>query len=125
MSRSRNRLIGVGAAVAMAGGAMLTAAPTASADSAYGCSWPYVCFYKTKSDWDARKPTASFKDITSYYQKLGSRSHGAYAIYNSRNDDGASIRYTNGSTLCLKPNNWRLNNSWTANGIKIMNSASC
>lgn len=106
-------------------GAVAVASP-ASAASAYGCNWPRVCFYLTTSSWNNSAPTAAFQDVTSSYQNLGSRSRGSYAVYNSRNDDGALLRFTNGSTFCVWPNEaWGLQGIGTVDGIRIMDSEHC
>ncbi|MFD7136759.1 hypothetical protein [Streptomyces sp. NPDC059894] len=119
----RIAVIGVAAASLVAAG--LATAPGASADTAYGCNWPRVCFYLTDADWNARVPTAAYQDITSSPQNLGSRSYNSEWAFNSRNDDGALLYYTNGSTLCLRPNNWVDNNDWVVNKIRIMDSPTC
>jgi hypothetical protein len=86
-------------------GSFALAAP-AQATSAHGCSWPRVCFYLTQNAWVDARPDASYKDM--YYQTLGQRSRNADYIYNSRNDDGALIYWTNdlggAGTFCLRPN---------------------
>lgn len=88
-------------------GGFAVAAP-AQATSAHGCAWPRVCFYLTQNAWVDAQPDASYKDM--YYQRLGPRSADADYIYNSRNDDGALIYWTNDTggagTYCLRPNTW-------------------
>ncbi|MFV2112172.1 hypothetical protein ACFHW0_07490 [Micromonospora sp. LOL_025] len=105
---------------------MVVSAPAASAATAYGCGYPQVCFYKTKADWDARRWTAAYKDITNYNQVLGSSAAGSYAVYNSRNDDGAFLRFAIGTSHCLLPNEKMTNitNSYVET-IRIYDSASC
>ncbi|MBO0812202.1 MAG: hypothetical protein J2P23_09180 [Microlunatus sp.] len=93
-----------GASVALAGGITAATADTASATSWNGCGWPRVCFYKYSSNWYSGQPSAAYQDVTSGYQTLGSRSYGAYGVYNSRNDDVAYLHYTSGRVYCLKPN---------------------
>ncbi|MCP3783698.1 hypothetical protein NLX85_10020 [Micromonospora sp. A3M-1-15] len=125
------RIVGAltaGACAAISVG-VVTASP-ASAGTANGCGYPQVCFYKAKADWDARRWTAAYKDITSSYQTLSSSAYGSYYVYNTRNDDGALLHYTNGYTYCLRPNSG-VNNSntptgfWTVDKIRIMDSATC
>src|SRR5512133_1329945 len=89
------------AAITAATGLMAFATP-AQAVANYGCSYPYVCFYLNSSDWAAASPTATYKDM-GYWQTLGSRSRGSFMVYNSRNDDGALLRFTDGRTFCLNP----------------------
>ncbi|MEV4483777.1 hypothetical protein [Micromonospora coxensis] len=104
----------------------ITHASAASADTANGCVYPRVCFYLTESNWLADRPTASYQDITSGYQTLGSSSRGSYAVWNSRNDDGALLHYTNGSTYCLPPNRGNAHiRGEVVDKIRIMNSPSC
>jgi hypothetical protein len=106
--------------------ACVISAPAASAGTANGCVYPRVCFYLTQADWNAKRPTASYQDITSGFQTLGSNSRGAYAVWNSRNDDGALLRYSNGSTYCLPPNRGDADiRGDIYTGIRIMNSPSC
>ncbi|MEU1208855.1 hypothetical protein [Nocardia sp. NPDC005825] len=78
-------------------------APQASADSMRGCSYPYVCFYLTKSNWDNHQPTAMFQD-KGYWQNLGSNSRGAWGVVNTRNDDAALIKDSSGYISCAGPN---------------------
>src|SRR4051794_31683569 len=94
-------------------------------NTANGCGYPQVCFYKTEADWNARKWTAAYKDLTSAPQTLSSRAYGAYTAFNSRNDDGALLYYTNGGTYCLHPNQPVYNNSWVVNKIRIMDDPNC
>lgn len=113
------------AMLATTGATVLTAEP-AAATSAYGCNWPWVCFYLTRADWEAQRPTASFQQVTSYYQTLGSRSAGAWAIYNSRNDDGALILFRDGP-FCLSPNSEAVPGYYNrkATHIRIMDNPNC
>ncbi|MGN9809466.1 hypothetical protein ACTMSW_08915 [Micromonospora sp. BQ11] len=108
--------------------AMLTvtfAAPV-QADTRNGCNYPRVCFYKTLADANAERPTATFQDKGSW-QRLGSRSYGAYSVYNSRNDDGALIHFTNGTTYCVFPGEYAhlAGNIGTADMIMIMDAYNC
>lgn len=114
------------AVTAAAVGGTLAAASPAQAASAYGCSYPRVCFYLTTSSWLDDSPTASYQDVTSSYQTLGSQSRGSVTAYNSRNDDGALLHFTNGRTYCLPPNqSASLRSIGTVDKIKIMTSANC
>ena len=107
-------------------GSTLAAASPAQATSAYGCTYPRVCFYLTATSWVNDSPTASFQDVTSSYQTLGSQSRGSVEAYNSRNDDGALLHFTNGRTYCLLPNqSASLRSIGTVDKIKIMTSADC
>ncbi|MFG1920606.1 hypothetical protein [Cryptosporangium sp. NPDC048952] len=76
----------------------------AQASSKWGCEYPRVCFYLTAQNFLDDKPTAAFRDVTSGYQNLGARSRGAFLVFNSRNDDGALLHFSNGRTYCLAPN---------------------
>jgi len=85
------------------GMAVVMNAPHAAADSRKGCSYPYVCFYLKKSDWNNNHPTAMFQDM-GYWQTLGSNSKGAYGVVNTRNDDTALIVHASGYQSCAGPN---------------------
>jgi hypothetical protein len=117
-----------GVALALGGGISFATADQASATSFNGCGWPRVCFYKSASNWTSSSPTAAYQDVTSYYQNLGSRSYGAYVVYNSRNDDVAYLQYSSGRVDCLEPNHSVLGN-WPGWGhvdkIRISTSATC
>ena len=81
------------AAVLAAVAAVSLSPAPASAETSNGCGWPRVCFYLTMNDWWAGTPTSAFRDVTSSYQDLGSRSRGSDWVRNSRNDDRAWLRY--------------------------------
>ncbi|WP_058041991.1 hypothetical protein [Streptomyces roseifaciens] len=70
-----------------------------------------------------------YKDVTSYYQNLGSNSRGADWVYNARNDDRAWLRYVvNGQTRyhCLAPHSdIGFTSSATVTGIKIETAKAC
>jgi hypothetical protein len=104
----KTRVLSSLVAIALATLGGFTIATPAQATSAHGCSWPRVCFYLTQNAWVYGQPDASYQDM--YYQRLGSRSADADYIYNSRNDDGALIYWTNDTggagTYCLRPNTW-------------------
>lgn len=122
---AKRKILSAGAAAAALLGATLATAPDASADSKHGCKFPRVCFYKTQADWDAKRPTAAYKDVTSLFQKLGSRAHGSSFAVNTRNDDGAIIKFENRSDLCMRPNAvWRFGANVAA-FIRIVDSPSC
>ena len=111
------------ATVAIVG--LLGAAP-ARAESASGCSYPRVCFYPTSAYLNASRPTASYKDLTPSWQTLGYQARGAAIVYNSRNDDGARLHFTNGTVKCVEPG-WYVNAGayGTVDKIRIMNSPTC
>lgn len=104
------------------------AAPSAAAAPAK-CPWPYVCFYKTSASWPDGTPSAMYRDVTDYYQDLGSASRGSDWIFNSRNDDRAWLRYVvNGRTKyhCLAPNSdIGFTSGATVTGIKIERASRC
>ncbi|WP_433720952.1 hypothetical protein ACQP2Y_37405 [Actinoplanes sp. CA-051413] len=99
------KALAAGATVALVTTTALVAGATPASAAVYGCAYPRVCFYKTRADWLAARPTASYRDYG--YQRLGSASTNAYAIFNSRGDDGAKYysRTPPGSesTTCLGP----------------------
>ncbi|MEU0545206.1 hypothetical protein ABZ319_35570 [Nocardia sp. NPDC005978] len=98
------------------------AAP-ASANSMHGCNYPYVCFYLTGYDSGAQHPTAMYQD-RGYWQTLGPNSRGSIQVVNTRNDDGALLKFADGSTQCVKPNYGTLLYK-TVTQIKITDSPSC
>lgn len=104
----------------------------ASAASKKGCDYPYVCFYLTSADYRNSLPTAMYKDVTPAFQTLGSRSKGARAFVNTRNDDRVSIRYTEAPgtqvyTACIPPNeSWpSIAPEFTVLAVRIENSSTC
>ncbi|MGW6684154.1 hypothetical protein ACWGBO_30310 [[Kitasatospora] papulosa] len=110
-------------------GTALAVAPTASATSYNGCEYPRVCFYQTQPDWTIGMPDAAYQDVTSYYQNLSSRAYGADWVYNSRNDDRAMLRFTNGGQTyykCIPPNGTiQFSSASTVTGIRIDTAAAC
>ncbi|MFJ1796812.1 hypothetical protein [Kitasatospora griseola] len=123
------RIAAVTSSVAVLAGIALVAAPSASATSYNGCDWPRVCFYQTQPDWTIGMPDAAYQDVTTSYQDLSSRAYGADWVYNSRNDDRAMIRFTNGGTTyykCLPPNGTlQFSAASTVTGIRIDAAATC
>ncbi|WCN83711.1 hypothetical protein [Micromonospora sp. LH3U1] len=98
----------------------------ASAGTANGCVYPRVCFYLTESRWNADNPTGSYQVLTSGYQDLGSDTEGSFAVWNTRNDDGALLHYTNGNTYCLPPNRGNAHiRGEIVDKIRIMDSPTC
>jgi len=73
--------------------------------------------------------TASYKDMTSGYQTLGASSRGATGVTNTRNDDGAKLRFDSGQTLCVDAAtslDLRVySDLGKVTGIRIMDSAHC
>jgi len=128
MTKMRKTLIAAAAVVLGTMGSLVAQSPASA--SYLGCDWPRVCFYLTQADLNANRPTASFQDVTTGWQNLGSRSFGAFFVYNSRNDDVAYLHSTNGTVHCLEPLNG-VNPSHPANGwgtvdkIRISWSATC
>ncbi len=122
----KKRIIAGAATALMAAGTVMATAPSASADSAFGCSWPRVCFYLTDAAWAADSPTAAYQDITSGYQTLGAASRGSNYVYNSRNDDVAYLHLTNGAVICLTPSTiLHISSSFTVDKIRISSAATC
>ncbi|OJF15064.1 hypothetical protein [Couchioplanes caeruleus] len=115
---------------AMAAGAF--AAEPAAAAVTYGCEYPRVCFYGNSDDASRkRNPTAGYKDA-GYWQKLGPRSRGAYAVYNSRDDDTALLKFDlagNDVVWCVRPNEYLFLNPTEYPGavveLKISSRATC
>ncbi|MEW2067470.1 hypothetical protein [Streptomyces sp. NPDC007346] len=107
-------------ALALAAG-LVTASATDAEAAVPACPYPYVCFYDSKG-----AKTGQFQDVTSGYQSVGSSS-GAARVYNTRNDDVAHIRYSDGYVRCIKPKqNVGISRASTKiTGIKISWSASC
>ena len=114
-------------AAVLAAGLGVMAGPNAApaaADSAFGCPYPYVCFYKTWNDFNADRPTAMFKDRG--WQNLGSNSRGADVAYNSRNDDAVWFKYSSGRQTCLEPSRWDgIEFEGTVTQVNIVSSAHC
>ncbi|GAB1332240.1 hypothetical protein [Streptomyces sennicomposti] len=106
-------------AVLTALGLATLAAPAAHADE-WACTYPAVCFF------NGYARTGSFVDITSGWQTL-TASKGATGAWNTRHDDGALLHFTNGRTLCLRPDGTRndLRTIGTVDKIRIMDSPSC
>jgi hypothetical protein len=123
-SRTKSRLKAVAVLAAAALGATGLVSTPAHATSALGCNWPRVCFWVTGNPYYGALPTASFQDT--YYQTLGPRSRGAAWVYNSRNDDGAKIFYSNGDWVCIQPDELAgLEDHGYAVAIDIMDSPYC
>ncbi|WP_052396887.1 hypothetical protein [Streptomyces sp. NRRL F-5123] len=110
---------------ALSAAVLAVSAAPASANTDNGCGYPQVCFYKTSSNWDARQWTAAYKDVTSYFQNLSSKAYGSFSVFNSRNDDGALLHYTNGGLRCAEPGDIVYNNSWVVDKIRIMDDPHC
>lgn len=125
MIKRIRKVVTLGAVTALlSSGAVVAAAPQASATSAYGCPWPYVCFYKTDADWYANHPTSMYRDM-GYWQHLGANARGATYVYNSRNDDGALFRDTWGWYLCVGPNDIARLAPYVVTDIVITDSPTC
>ncbi|MFD0356341.1 hypothetical protein ACFVHW_21755, partial [Streptomyces sp. NPDC127110] len=90
------------AGIAAAGLLALAAAP-ASAAAPHGCASGAVCFYLKKTDYDANRPTATYRAVTSGFVTLGARGKGARAVVNNRGGR-VQIRFLDGGrsyTACL------------------------
>ena len=88
-------VLGVSLALALLTGGSADASTTRS-----GCSYPYVCLYKTTG---FKHSTGRFRDVTSGWQWL-SRSRGATSFVNTRRDDVAYLLTTRGKVICVRPN---------------------
>ncbi|MTE22416.1 hypothetical protein F0L17_25600 [Streptomyces sp. TRM43335] len=111
---------GIAGALALAAG--LTAASATEARAAVpACPYPYVCFYNSSGQM-----TGQFQDVTDYYQSVGASAN-ATEVYNTRYDDVARIRYSDGYVRCIKPreNAWISRASTRVTGIKISWSSTC
>jgi len=127
MPATMARKAGAMAAVAaMAGGTLALAAGSASAAPRtpvpyYNCTYPYVCLYNDTVDIVAR-----YRDVTSGFQSVPSN---VYYGLNTRNDDIAFIRYTDGSQACLPSGDpmalYYLREFGTPNGIRIDSRPDC
>ncbi|MBW1602595.1 hypothetical protein JJV70_10855 [Streptomyces sp. JJ66] len=118
-AKAIRRAAGAAGALALAAGLSgATVAPAQAAPS--GCPYPYVCFY------DGPYVLGKYKDVTSYYQSV-SRSAKATTVYNTRNDDVAYIRLSNGNVACVGPKQRLALNPFNirVTGIKISWSATC
>ncbi|MEU9719947.1 hypothetical protein, partial [Streptomyces sp. NPDC047976] len=82
------------AGIAAAAGLLALAAAPASAAAPHGCASSSVCFYLKKTDYDANRPTATYRDVTSGFVTLGARGKGAKAVVNNRGGR-VQIRYLN------------------------------
>ncbi|MFF5719392.1 hypothetical protein [Streptomyces buecherae] len=123
---ARRKFLSVGAATVALLGATLGTAPDASARSKHGCAYPRVCFYKTGADFDAKQPTAAYKDLTSNFQVLGPRARGSHKAVNTRNDDGALVQFANHpGAVCMKPESvWTFGHNVVTH-IRIVDSPTC
>ncbi|MGY0021281.1 hypothetical protein [Streptomyces sp. cg35] len=124
------QIAAVATSVAALTGSAIALAPSASATSYNGCTYPQVCFYQTEARWNAGNPNARYQDITSGYQNLSSAARGANHVYNTRNDDIAWLRYidSDGETTytCLNPNSGDyFDGLETLTGIKITTASHC
>ncbi|MER0243644.1 hypothetical protein AAHZ94_16820 [Streptomyces sp. HSW2009] len=123
---AKRKFLSVSTAAAALLGAALATAPDASARSQHGCKFPRVCFYKTGADFDANQPTASYKDLTSSFQALGPRARGSHKAVNTRNDDGAIIKFANRPAgVCMRPNTVWTFGANVATHIRIVDSPTC
>src|SRR5262245_12475889 len=87
---ARSVMAGVlGAAAAVA------AVTPAEAAAIYPCSYPYVCLYNSNSSTWAER----YQVVTSGFQSFNRRD--IIAVRNTRHDDVAFIRYTNGRVWCV------------------------
>jgi hypothetical protein len=119
----------VAAAIAYLAGsatAVVVTPTPAQADSAHGCAYPYVCFYRTRGDFDAGLWAARYRDITKIFQNLGPNARGADVIWNTRNDDVAYLRFDKGVRIrCLPPNSGDAGAVGIVDGIRISSAAKC
>lgn len=92
------------------------------AAGALGCTYPYVCLYNAND-----QKVEQYRVVTSGWQSF-SRTDVYYGV-NTRNDDVAYIRYTNGTVACLPAGTastvWNLRAHGVPNGIRIDSSSVC
>lgn len=123
MNSLRRKAIWAVTGTAMVAGALATMVTPAAAAPPGDCPYPRVCLYN--SAWVR---TGAFQDVTSGWQNIpaGSPSYGAKYTYNSRNDDVAYFRYTNGRVGCVEPHRTAdLRALGIVNGIRISSEAHC
>ncbi|MET9359242.1 hypothetical protein ABZY14_41180, partial [Streptomyces sp. NPDC006617] len=94
------KFVGVIGVTAAAVTIPVAVAPSAHADSAYGCNYPEVCFYTDTNVQSAI--VARFKVVTSSWQYL-KYPNTNYAVVNTRNDDVAYVLNSSGRVNCVKP----------------------
>lgn len=123
MSRLKRAVAWAAACVGLTAASLFVVAAPASAAPPGDCPWPRVCLYN--SGWVR---TGAYQDITSGWQNISSSSsaYGAYYTYNSRNDDVAYFRFTNGRVGCVEPRRTaNLRGIGIVNGIRISSEARC
>jgi hypothetical protein len=117
----------IAAGAALSGGALAVAAAPAHATPRtpvpyYNCTYPYVCLYN-----DVVDTVLKYRDITPGWQSF-TRTDVYYGL-NTRNDDVAYIRYTNGKSACIPSGDpmalYDLREYGVPNGIRIDSSAVC
>ncbi|MEV0895302.1 hypothetical protein [Actinoplanes sp. NPDC049802] len=117
------------AAVCVATGLPLASGSPAAAGTAFGCHYPQVCLYQSGSDWEDRHPTASYRRMTSQWQRLGAGGRHSHAVYNSRNDDAVWLLDQDGTSACVKPGDtWFYDETdypWHIVGIRIVDEPGC
>jgi hypothetical protein len=96
-------------------------ASDAVAAGKWGCEYPYVCLYDVNANM-----VEKYKVITSGWQTFSRRD--IYYAVNTRNDDIAYIRFTNGKVFCLpagNPDRYYYLDQGTPNAIRISSSSTC
>ncbi|EFE79166.1 hypothetical protein K7395_01955 [Streptomyces filamentosus] len=115
------KCVGASGALAAAVALSVVYAPSAQADSAYGCNYPEVCVY---SDTSVNSTIVGrFKVVTSYWQYLDNPNT-EYSIVNTRNDDVAHVKNSNGTVSCIKPNG-SMSSGQRIVAIRIDSSPTC
>jgi hypothetical protein len=95
----------------------VSAAPAGAAAS---CAYPYVCIQRLSDG----AIIGRFQDVTSGFQSLPSRPSNVNII-NTRHDDVAYIRYSNGSQACVAPDSTFSITGYVLTGIRISSSSTC
>jgi hypothetical protein len=126
MKKMRGMATVLAGAALCAGSLALAAAPADAAPRTplpyYNCGYPYVCLYNSTVDI-----VVKFRDVTSGWQSFDGTN--VYYGLNTRKDDVAYIRYTDGGEGCLPAGDpmalYDIREYGVPNGIRIDTSAVC
>jgi hypothetical protein len=124
------------AAVIAAVGVFVAAEPAAAAGPA--CPYPYVCFYTGHYGESGSTINGKFQVVTSGYQAITASTRYSDSIVNTRHDDVAYVRFSDGKVVCL-PHAVLSGGTWYAtsydtdndfpqryiNGVRISSSPTC
>jgi len=124
------------AAAVAAVGVVVAAEPAAAAGAV--CPYPYVCFYSGHVGEGPSTINGKFKVVTSGFQSITGSSRYSDSIVNTRHDDVAYVRFTDGKVICLPPADY-FGGVWYPsyydtdndapqryiNGVRISSSSTC